>query len=96
MASSSLEQQMIDADEAKRIIDNPVFKEALQGVKSGIITAMESAPMGDEKTHNRLVIALQILGQIEKNITEKIQTGKLAEIEIKETLAQKVRQFARY
>lgn len=92
----SLEQQMIDADEAKRLIDNPVFKEAFQGVKSGIISAMESAPMGDEKTHNRLVIALQILGQIEKNITEKIQTGKLAEIEIKETLAQKVRQFARY
>lgn len=92
----SLDQQLIDADEAKRLIENPILQEAFSGVRDGIITAMQSAPMGDERTHNRLVIALQILGQIEKNIKEKIQTGKLAEIEIQETLAQKVRRFARY
>jgi hypothetical protein len=92
----SLEQQVIDADEAKRLVEHPLLKEAFEGVKAGIINAMQNAPMGDEKTHNRLVISLQVLSQIEKNITEKIQTGKLAEIEIQETLAQKVRRFARY
>lgn len=92
----SLEQQVIDADEARRLIENPVLKEAFAGVKSGIIAAMQNAPMGDERTHNRLVISLQVLNQIEKNITEKIQTGKLAEIEIRETLGDKVRRIARY
>lgn len=96
MASGSLEQQVIDADEARRLLENPILKEAFAGVKSGIITAMQNAPMGDEKTHNRLVISLQVLNQIEKNITEKILTGKLAEIQINETLGEKVRKFARF
>lgn len=96
MASGSLEKQVIDADEARRLLENPILKDAFSGVEAGIIAAMKNAPMGDEKTHNRLVISLQVLNQIEKNITEKIQTGKLAEIQIQETLGEKVRKFARF
>lgn len=96
MSFGSLEQQVIDADEAKRLMEHPLLKGAFEGVKAGIINAMQNAPMGDEKTHNRLVISLQVLNQIEKNITEKVQTGKLAEIQIQETLGAKIKKFARF
>jgi hypothetical protein len=42
---------------------------------------MSTSPMGDEKTHNRLVIALQILHQIDKQLTDVMNTGKLAAIQ---------------
>ena len=40
--------------------------------------------MGDEKTHNKLAIALQLLNQIEKVLINHMETGKLAEIQVKE------------
>jgi hypothetical protein len=42
---------------------------------------MTASPLGDEKTHNRLVIALQLLNQINKQLTDVMQTGKLAAIQ---------------
>jgi hypothetical protein len=45
------------------------------GLKSG------NSPLGDEKTHNKLVIALQLLNQINKQLTDVMHTGKLAAIQ---------------
>lgn len=84
-------------EEASRIIDNPLFIEAKDKVRAGILKAMGESPMGDEKTHNRLVIALQLLDQIEKNLNNVMQTGKLAAIQMreKESISEKVRKSFR-
>ena len=42
---------------------------------------MGTSGLGDEQTHNRLVIALQLLNQIEKQLTDVMQTGKMASIQ---------------
>jgi hypothetical protein len=42
---------------------------------------MANSPLGDEKTHNKLVIALQLLNQINKQLTDVMHTGKLAAIQ---------------
>ena len=72
------------AEDAKLVLENPMFKDAISSVRDGLITAMNNSPMGDDKSHNRLVIALQLLNQIEKNLVTHINTGKLATIQIKE------------
>jgi hypothetical protein len=38
--------------------------------------------LGDEQTHNRLVIAMQILNQIEKQLKDVVQTGKMAKLQV--------------
>jgi hypothetical protein len=43
---------------------------------------MEQSALGDESTHNRLVIALQLLNKIEKNIKEVAETGKMIKMQI--------------
>ena len=68
-------------EQAAQILDNPIYQEALQKVKDSLITSMANSPLGDEKTHNRLVIALQLLNQINKQLTDVMQTGKLAAIQ---------------
>ena len=68
-------------EQAAVILDNPIYQEALQKVKDSLIASMANSPLGDEKTHNRLVIALQLLNQINKQLTDVMQTGKLATIQ---------------
>jgi len=68
-------------EQAAVVLDNPLFKEAMAKVKENIVNTMATSPLGDEKTHNRLVIALQLLNQIEKQLTDVMNTGKLATIQ---------------
>ena len=68
-------------EQAAVILDNPVYQEAIAKVRENIVASMTTSPLGDEKTHNRLVIALQLLNQINKQLTDVMQTGKLASIQ---------------
>ena len=68
-------------EQAAQILDNPVYKDAIERVRENIVNSMTTSPIGDEKTHNRLVIALQLLNQINKQLTDVMQTGKLASIQ---------------
>jgi hypothetical protein len=82
MALTAQEKEVIRGAEAERLLDSEILKEAFEKTRQGIIDAMQQAPMGDEKTHNRLVIALQLLNQIEKQIKDVATTGKLASLQV--------------
>jgi hypothetical protein len=71
-------------DDAKKILENKVYIEAFETVKNNIIDAMNTSPLGDDKTNNRIVIALQNLSQIEKALTDVMQTGKMAKIQVED------------
>jgi hypothetical protein len=75
-------EEMIRGEEAERVLSNPIFIESIDKVRNGIISSMEQSALGDESTHNRLVIALQLLNKIEKNIKEVAETGKMIKMQI--------------
>ena len=79
------DKEIVRGAEAERILKHEIFVEAFDKVRNGIINAMTDSPMGDEKTHNRLVIAMQLLNQIEKQIQNVATTGKLAAIQVNES-----------
>jgi hypothetical protein len=68
-------------EEAERLLENPVYQEAISTVRDGILTAMQNSALGDESTHHNLVIALQLVSQIEKSIKDVAATGKMAKIQ---------------
>lgn len=70
--------------EAEKILSNKVYQEAFNKVRDNIVDAMQNSPLSDDVTHNRLVIALQTLTQIEKALTDIMQTGKMAQIQVKD------------
>jgi hypothetical protein len=80
MADKQLSEIKLGA-QAQQILDNPVYKDAIERVRENIVSSMTNSAIGDEKTHNRLVIALQLLNQINKQLTDVMQTGKLASIQ---------------
>lgn len=81
--------EILRGEEAAKVLESPAYKEAVEAVRAGIIANMASSPLGDEKTHNKLVIALQTLNSIEKQLHDIMTTGKLAAMQ-KETLVNKV------
>jgi hypothetical protein len=68
-------------EQASQVLDNPLFKESIEKVRDGIIKSMASSALGDSETHNRLVIAMQLLNQIEKQLQDVINTGKMSAIQ---------------
>jgi hypothetical protein len=65
-------------EEADRILKNPLFIESFDNIRESIINSMSQSAFGDSETHNRLVIAMQLLSQIEKQFKDHIATGKMA------------------
>lgn len=68
--------------EAEHLLKNELLKEAFDKTRQGLIDAMAASPFGDEKTHNHLVIALQLLNKVERCIKTVAETGKLAAIQL--------------
>jgi hypothetical protein len=90
------QEEIVRGAEADRLINHPLINEFFTKAREGIVDSMESSPLGDDKTHNRLVIALQVLGQIEKSFKDVIATGKMASIQVQEaSLVDKVKRFVR-
>jgi hypothetical protein len=87
-------EEVRKGQEADRILSNPVYKEAIESVRNGLVDAMASSPMGDDKTHNRLVIALQLVNQIDRNLKSYMQTGQMAKIQAGGGAVQRIRGIA--
>ena len=85
-------EEVIRGHAAQDLIDNPLFKDAVKAVREGIVSAIANSAMGDEQTHNRLAIALQLVNQVEKQLVTHIQTGRLAALSIKDGIGPKLRQ----
>lgn len=92
-----MNDEIVRGEEARILLENPLLIEAFDSVRKGIVSGMTSSAMGDEKTHNRLVIALQLLNQIEKQLKDHVDTGKMAALQLQQdqSLAQKVGAFFR-
>jgi len=71
-------------EQAEKILSNEVYREAFNKVKNNIVDAMQNSPLSDDVTHNRLVIALQTLTQIEKSLKDIMQTGKMAKLQVQD------------
>ena len=79
-------EEITKGGEAEKILNSEVYQEAFTTVKNHIINAMQTSPLSDDTTHNRLVIALQTLNQIEKALRDKMQTGKMAQIQVNDNI----------
>jgi len=79
-------EEIIKGSEAEKILGSKVYQEAFTKVKNHIIDAMQTSPLSDDTTHNRLVIALQTLNQIERALTDIMQTGKMANIQVNDSV----------
>jgi hypothetical protein len=81
--------------EAEMVLNNAIYKEAFDLVEKGLIDAILSSALGDEATHNKIAISLQLLHKIKSSLRTVMETGKMAKIQVNESFPEKVRKFVR-
>jgi tellurite resistance protein len=80
----SPQQRRIVGAEAQQLLDNKHFREALEAVDAYLAeTARQCDPDNKEKAQ-RVVISMQLLEAIKREILRKVEDGEMARIEIHE------------
>lgn len=67
---------------AASLLDNEIYKEAIQSVQDGIVHAWSNSPIRDKEGQSELRLMLKLLTDLQRNIETVMQTGKLAKIQI--------------
>ena len=71
------------AEEARRLLAEPMLNEAFDNVEAGLIGAMKASKLGDQMTHHELVLCLQLLGRVKHYFEDSIATGRMVAMQDK-------------
>ena len=74
-------EELRRADEAKRLLDNPLFKEAFSTIREELIKHLLNTRVAEELERDRLYITIKALDLVQQHIQSVLETGKLAEKE---------------
>ena len=88
------DEEIRQARNADKILNDPVFKEAVEGIEKSLIDRMKQVPMADMTTQHELILTLQLLGKLKQSLHTMIETGKMAEIQ-KESITSKLKRAMR-
>ena len=80
MTEQELNQRVYDADLARQILENPVFIAAWNDLENEVIEQWKSSNSADarESKHRQLMT----LQAVKRQVTQTLETGKLARAEI--------------
>mgnify|MGYP003154901636 FL=1 len=77
-------EELRRADEAKRLLDTPLFKESFITIREELIKHLLNTRVAEEVERDRLYITIKALDLVEQHIKSVFETGKLAEKEQEE------------
>lgn len=80
----SIDTELRRGEQARQVIENPIYSEAIAAVKQGIFDKWASAPMRDREGHHELKLMLKLLGELTGYIETTMQTGKMASMQLEQ------------
>lgn len=88
------------AEQAKRILDDPLVKDALQAIEDGIVEAWKDVPLRDTEGREHLHRLLTAKRKFEAVFAAHIQNGQIAAAELKaeeerKTIIERARDYIR-
>ncbi len=70
------------AQEARMILDHPLFKESFAHAKAATVEAIEDMDMTDDVLRDKLMLTLQVLKSIEAHLHSHIETGQIINLRV--------------
>ena len=67
-------------EEAQRLLDEPILKEAFEAVEAALIDGIKRVDVGSADAQRDLVVSLQLLGKVKRYIEQVATTGKMAKL----------------
>src|SRR4051812_18563458 len=80
----SPEQRRIIGAEARQLLDNRHFKEALESIDGYLVDQAKACDPDNKDKTQRVVIAIQLMEAIKREIIRKIEDGDMAQVEMQE------------
>ena len=77
-------EELRRADEAKRLLETPLFKESFITIREELIKHLLNTRVAEEVERDRLYITIKALDLVEQHIKSVFETGNLAEKEQEE------------
>lgn len=81
---ADLEREVIDGQEAQRVLNSSAYKAVWEAAELSILAQMAEVKMRDVEMHTRLIMALQTLTSVRNQLKTMLETGKMADIQLKQ------------
>jgi hypothetical protein len=75
----TLEEERRRGEQARRLLDDPLLKEAFQNVETALREAWAATADDAAAERERLWLMLKLLGRVRGDLMEVLETGRLAE-----------------
>ena len=79
-----LHQEVSQSNKARQLLDNPLFKEALDELKKLYAESLFNTGAKEQETREKLWLAYNVVGKVEQHIKEILDTGKLAKKQLED------------
>ncbi len=79
-----LQQEVSKSNKARQLLDNPLFKEALDELKKLYAESLFNTGAKETETREKLWLAYNVVGKVEQHIKEILDTGKLAKKQLED------------
>ena len=89
----TLEQRLYDGDRAREVLENEAFGAAFEAIEKEVIEQWTNSPARDQEGRERLWTYLGLLKKLKAQLTQTLDTGKLAQLELqhRQTVAERAR-----
>lgn len=87
-----LQTERIRGEEAKQLLENKIFREAIEAAEKSVLDQMDQVSMRDTEMHTRLILARRTVQAIRKYIEKAVQDGKYAVLELNAREKRKTRE----
>ena len=75
---NKLQQELNQANKAKQLFENPLLKESFDKLKKLYTESLFNTGATETEAREKLWLAFNIVGKVEQNLQEILDTGKLA------------------
>lgn len=80
----SPEQRRVIGQEAKQILENKHFREAFDAVEGYLVAQAKGCDPDNKEKTQRVVISMQLMEALKREIVRKIEDGEMAQVELAE------------
>jgi hypothetical protein len=77
------EQEMRRGADAQFILNHDIYKHAWRAAEDALAQQRRKVALKDTDMHTRLIMAEQVLDSVRRYIEDAVNTGKMAEIQLK-------------
>lgn len=76
-----MKPEIARGEDAKRILDDPLYRESWDSVEKGLVESLRHVPLTDASLEREIVRSIQLLYRVRAYIEQVMQTGKLVALE---------------